>query len=182
MRYLTFPVLCFAFACQLASAATLTINGSTLGDPRWNRPREDGSSLSNVGTNVRFDVISFSVSQSGNYSFLEVVTGSDWDNYIFLYRTSFHSSTPLVNFIRGNDDISGPGHRSGFTENLTAGTLYFLVSTGYDNSDAGNFTLTINGPGSINAFTPAAVPEPSTLTMGAVGIGLVLFRLRKRKS
>ncbi|WP_051669705.1 PEP-CTERM sorting domain-containing protein [Bryobacter aggregatus] len=174
MRYLSLPILYLALACQLASAGTLVINDTTTGAPTWKRPFELGTYVESF--QVRFHVLEFSVSQSGSYSFNETAT---WDNYTFLYQNSFDPSAPLTNFMIGNDDSNIASEGSGFNQSLVAGVNYFFISTGFNVNHYGAFTLTIDGPGEIS-LSPAAVPEPSTFAMGAVGAGLLVWLRRRR--
>ena len=179
MKTLTLSLLSFAIATQFASAATIT--GSTQGDPTWRRPVAGGNiqTLSNMGTAVPYDVIQFTVSGAGNYSFQETAA-HNWDNYTFLYSTSFDPTHQLINVVAGNDDNPSIG-RSGFTAHLSSSVQYYFVSTGFDNHDFGSFSLSISGPGSINfantivaSSDTAPVPEPSTIALGGIG-ALLLF-------
>ena len=185
MKTLTLSLLSFAIATQFASAATIT--GSTQGDPTWRRPIANNNihTLSSTGTAVAYDVIQFTVSAAGNYSFQETAA-HNWDNYTFLYSTSFDPTHQLTNVVAGNDDNPSIGV-SGFTAHLNSSVQYYFVSTGFSNQDFGSFSLSISGPGSVNfasAIVPssdtAAVPEPSTMALG--GIGALLLFLVNRSS
>lgn len=191
MQTLTLFLLSFAIATQFASAATIT--GSTQGDPTWRRPIVNGNgngngnfhTLSSTGTAVAYDVIHFTVSGSGNYSFQETAA-DNWNNYTFLYSTSFDPTNQLTNGVAGNDDNPSIGS-SGFTAHLSSAVQYYFVSTGFGNQDFGSFNLSISGPGSINfassilaSSDSATVPEPSTIALG--GIGLLLLLLVNRSS
>lgn len=140
---------------QLFTRSSTTATGRT-----WNRPVANGSlapvSLSGSATAVRFQAMEFTVSTPGSYTFRSVATSSAYDNYLFLYAGTFNHLTPLTNVRLGNDDNPNVG-QSGFTLNLTTGVTYNLITTGYSNGDAGNFTNTIDGPGTVNAT--AAAPE-----------------------
>lgn len=160
-----------------AQAATFTYSGDTTGQPTWNRPIAGNppTSLSGVGTAVRYDVFQFNIDTSGSYSFN---SSSPYDNYGFLYQGSFNAATPLANVIVGDDDSAG-GSDYAFTTNLSTGTNYFLVSTGFDNTtDFGTFSTTINGLGNVN--NPAtSVPEPFTVIGTLIG-GTAALRMRKK--
>jgi hypothetical protein len=66
---------------------------------------------------------------------------------------------------------------------MSAGTQYFLVTSGFDNSSFGTFTNRISGPVSAPSsgkITLGTVPEPSsvmgTVAFGVLGGGLMLRR------
>jgi hypothetical protein len=86
--------------------------------------------------------------ENGPYNFLQV---GDWDSMMFLYINSFDSGNPLTNCLIGNGEYP-PGlpvfGLSGFTYNLTSGTNYYAVATGFE-TETGTYRLDINGPGSI---------------------------------
>lgn len=162
-----------------AQAATFTYSGTTTGAPTWNRPVANGgnppTNLSGIGTATPYDVFSFSVDTSSSYVFNST---SPYDNYGFLYQGSFNPATPLANVIIGDDDGAGNGDYR-FTTNLTTGTNYFLVSTGFSNTQFGAFTTTIDGVGNVNPTSTTSVPEPFTIVGTLVG-GTAALRMRKK--
>lgn len=158
------------------SANILTLTGSTTAGATFNRPLEDGSGLSMVGTATRYDVINFTVEVNGEYSF---ITAAMFDAFFGLYADSFDPMAPLANDIIFNDDLLG-FTTSGFSTGLTAGTQYFAVITGFSNADFGAFALTAAGPGAINVAN-GAVPEPATWAMMLIGFGGVGCAMRRRR-
>jgi hypothetical protein len=174
-----FPLVLLAFA-ESANAATVTYSGSTVGDPTWNRPLEDGLALSFVGTVVPYSVQAFQVNSSGSYNFLSLQTG--FDGFLFLYSPTFSSTNPLASLVIANDDFPDIGI-SGFTSVLTAGASYFLVMTGFANDDAGLFINAITGDGAISLDNESDVPLPAAFSLFAAGLGVIgyLGRRRKRK-
>lgn len=164
--------------CGTASAVTFTYNGATTASgPTFNRPLAGTppTSLSSVGTAVHYATLTFGVSVSGSYSFLE---SSTYDNFSILYLGSFLPGSPLTNALVANDDLSGIGN-SGFTINLTTGSTYVFVATSFSNADVGAFTETITGPG--NVVVAGAVPEPSTYALMALGLaGIGVFARRRQ--
>ena len=143
------------------------------------------NTISGTATNTRFSFRGFTVDLSGSYNFLSTsLTPANWDNYTFLYNNSFSPTAPFTNVLIGNDDLLDTTGLSGFNGvNLTAGTNYFFVTTGFSNKDAGTFNNTINGPGNItlSAATPTSVPEPWTILGSLIGGGVVL-RMRRKLS
>jgi hypothetical protein len=168
-------------------AASVQYSGTTVGQPTWNRPVDNGSnaptSLSSIGTNVSYSVQEFSVDASGLYNFLSDAVSRTWDNYLFLYQNSFNPTTPLTNAVIGNDDFNFIG-RSAFNDvSLTAGRSYFLVTTGYTNDSAGSFTNTVSGSGNITLGSrpPASQPVPEPLTiLGSLAAGSFGVALRRK--
>ena len=168
-----------------AQAATLTYTGTTIGAPTWNRPVDNFANppvaiSGGAGEAVPYSSFGFNVSAPGNYVFQSTATSPNFDNYTFLYQDSFNPTSPFLNILIGNDDNPTPG-LSGFTKALSAGTNYFFVTTGFDNTDAGTFSNTITGAGNISAITATSVPEPATFlgTLAAFGYG-VYFRRKNQ--
>lgn len=152
-----------AAAPQAEAASMVMYSGDTTGGPTWNRPDQGvpPSGLSGIGTNVPFSVQEFSVDTNGFYILFSEST-TMYNNFLVLYETSFDPTNPLINVIASaSDDIN-----SGFVFlplQLTVGTPYFLVTTGFDNGDFGTFTNTITGPQGSHitlGSTPTAVPVP----------------------
>ncbi|QHL89715.1 PEPxxWA-CTERM sorting domain-containing protein [Sphingomonas changnyeongensis] len=179
MKTSLFVAAALATVCaSAASAGTIVFTGNTSGGPLWNRPIQGNPPTppaSGVGTAVAYRFHQFAVDANGAYSFQSTAVGG-WDNYAFLYSNSFNPLTPFANVIVGNDDNPLIG-LAGFTTNLTAGTTYFLVITGYENIDAGAYSAEIRGPGNI-----AAVPEPESWALMIGGFALAGGALRVRRS
>ncbi len=164
-----------------AQAATLTYSGDTTGAPTWHRPISGNPPTQLSGAvATRYDVFSFTIDAGGSYSFNN---SASYDSYGFLYQGSFDPASPLTNVIVGNDgdsNITGADDYYGFTTNLSTGTNYFLVTTGYRNEYFGSFTTTIDGPGNVNNVNAAtSVPEPFTIIGTLVG-GTAAMRMRKK--
>ena len=182
MKKLMFAALALS-ASIAAPASAATIFGSTIGGPTFNRPLSGfpPSGLSAVGTAVAYQVTAFTVSTSGSYTFLMTALTTNLDAFLGLHQNAFNPLSSLTNAIVYDDD-SGPGSDSTFTANLLAGTSYFAIATGFANTDAGEYKLDINGPGSvILPGTPGAVPETSTWAMIIAGFGIVGGALRRRR-
>jgi hypothetical protein len=147
-------------------------SGTTIGAPTWNRPDANGDDtpigLSDFATATPYSTFAFNIDTSGFYTVNVNANNNSFDPYAVLYQGSFDPNTPLLNAVIANDD-GGPGQNSQFTTSLTSGTNYFLVTTGYDNDDFGNFTNTIK----------QSVPEPFTIVGTLIG-GTAALRMRKK--
>jgi hypothetical protein len=181
MNTLKATLLVSLASTSLALAGTLTYDGDTTGQPVWNRPLQNGplapDSLSLVGTATPYQTVNFTVSQFGTYDFMSTATvPPGWDNYGFLYAGNFDPSMPLANALIGADDSPNIG-LAGFSYDLFPGTSYYFATTGFGNTDFGQYTLSIRGPGDITL-----VPEPGQIAMmaltvlGAVSYGVRRFR------
>lgn len=155
-------------------------SGDTTGDPTWNRPLSPAfSSLDPVATDTPYEVIPFFVSADGLYDISHDQNDGlpgQWDGFVFLYEDSFDPSLPLVNGIAGDDDGDGGIGTSDFGTLLTAGTQYYLVTTGYDDIDFGTYTGTISSTAGVASI--GLIPEPSSLSILA-GAGLLAARRRR---
>ncbi|UGQ47540.1 PEP-CTERM sorting domain-containing protein [Massilia endophytica] len=156
-----------------ARADIFTITGNTTGASTFNRPTEDLSVLSGIGTEVAYDILAFQVSMDGIYSFLSTAS---FDNFIFMYQYSFDPANPLANAIGANDDLL-TFTTSGFAGPLYAGTTYLYVTTGFSNADFGQFSTTIGGPGQV-----LVVPEPAGWLLLGLGLGVLALTRRRAQS
>lgn len=131
--------------------------GTTLGRPSWTRPHANDIfepvDLSSV--QAAYDMVSFTVPVSGTYFIEETaVEPVDWDNYLFLYTHQFNPVLPLTHVTLGNDDYQRVG-LSRLEMLLEAGTVYFLISTGFANDSQGAYSAIITGP-SVPSFLPVS--------------------------
>ncbi len=79
----------------LQSRNVVTTGSTTVGEPTWNRPVENGAlppfTLSLVGTAVPYLVIPLSLNAASTLTVLCTgVTPLNWDNYSFLYTQPFN--------------------------------------------------------------------------------------------
>lgn len=161
-----FAIAVLACMAGASQAAITTFSATTAGGPTFNRPLEDLSGLSAVGTAVAYSAYTVSVGTTGEYTF--VTTGA-FDTFSLLYGPTFNRTTPLTNALAANDDLVSLT-TSGFAYALNAGASYVLVTTSFGNTDFGAYTTTIGGPGTI-AVSP--VPEPAAWALLAAGLAVV---------
>ena len=139
-------------------AGVVTHTGNTTSGSTYNRLLEDLSAPSAVGTAVRQESYSFSVSAAGSYTFLSTAR---FDNFLFLYSPSINPALPLINARAANDDLLGQT-TAGFAYDLVPGVNYVVVTTGFDNTAFGAFSNTIGGPGTIMPVVAEPAPVPIT--------------------
>ncbi|MGE3818340.1 MAG: hypothetical protein AB7I30_02805 [Isosphaeraceae bacterium] len=180
-------VVIAAIGASQARADVLAYVGTTVGGPTWQRPIAGNPPTpppSGVGTNVPYHVQPFFVKLSGTYSMQSASTiPAGWDNYTFLYQDTFSAGAPFTNVLIGNDDNPTIG-LSGFNFALTAFTQYFLVTTGFGNTDEGAFTNTIQDVGNVfpSGTIMLGVPEPSPMALaGVAGLLGLLGRTASRR-
>jgi hypothetical protein len=167
----TFSLLLTGIGDSTFLAAGTT--GGTLTQPRnptWNRP--DGgnppSELSAMATATPYGAVSCTVSDPGYYTFTSTTRNSPWKNTLFLYAGAFDASAPLLNVLTGSMAVDAFG-LIGVSYALQPGIRYYAVTTGLANSDAGDYTLKITGPGEISGFAPPAdiLPKQSGIGVSA---------------
>jgi hypothetical protein len=144
-----------------AGAEAQVYAGSTQNVPvlTWTRPMPDGSSLSTV--TVPYAVTGIRVSTSGSFSFTGETHGT-FDNVEFLYNSSFNAATPLTGLLRGVNGAGFGGTESMTAIPLTGNTLYYVVTTGFNSTDAGPYVLTFSGPRSVTQVFIPALPGDYT--------------------
>ncbi|WBS05170.1 PEP-CTERM sorting domain-containing protein [Pseudoduganella sp. SL102] len=165
------PVLAIVFLlaglAQSARADIVTVTGDTTGSPTFDRPLADFTALSTNGIGSHYDIIEFTVAESGEYAFYG--TGL-FDTFLFLYY-GFDPATPLMGGLAASDDLFS-ANSSGFADELIGGEEYVLVMAGFNNEQFGAYSVTITGPGAISL-----VPEPASWLMLGIGVlGLALCR------
>lgn len=155
--------------------ASVSYSGTTVGGSRWARTYEDCIGTSSNGS-IAYQAQPITVSASGSYTISSIQAGS-FDGYLFLYAGTFDPAVPNTNCIIGNDDGSGGVGTSEFTTNLTAGSTYIVVTTGYGSGDAGTFTNTIDGPGTTSLLAADLVSITKTAPSGVVTGGTFTYSL-----
>lgn len=150
------------FPSFASGGATNNINGNTNDVTDWSplsgRPFEDGDCCENFNYDPPYQSVQFQVTASGSYTFNQTQNG--YDGFILLYTDPFDlTDSPPTTYIAGNDD-DGVAGLSAITVTLSTATNYYLVSTGYSTTDAGDYTTTVSGPGSLLLADPNAADLP----------------------
>ena len=175
MKLHVFAVAALAATSGLAMANVVLFNGDTTSGPTYNRTLSGNppTGLSAVGTAVRYEVIPVYVNFSGSVNF-EITSGS-YDTFMTLYSGMFNPASALTNAQVADDD-AGVGSLSLFTSGLLGGTQYFVVVSGFGNSDFGTYSLRMSSTSS--NITIGLIPSPGSLAMIG-GAGLIAGRRRR---
>ena len=126
------------------SLGGVNIAGSTVGAPTYQRALADCSALSNIGTDVGYRTQTYFGDVDGTY---RVGSAQDYDGYLSLYDYAFDPAGALDGCLGGNDD-DYPGTGTSAFAYADAGpfTRHQLVTTGYQNSDAGQYIDQVTPP------------------------------------
>jgi len=154
---------------DLFSVAVSSFSGSTVGAPQWDRPIGAGPGVSGSGP-VGYHAQPFTVDTTGTY---DMFSAQDYDGYLHLYGGAFNPADPIPGLMAGSDDgRNGVGTSDIVGASLSAGTTYWLVTSGFDAAEAGAFTNYIGGVGNVSL-----IPEPASFALLAL-VGWVLTRRR----
>lgn len=121
---------------------------STIDSRTWARPNANCQTLSST-SNSRYETQILSVNVSGEYTI--ATEYENFDGYVHLYDEQFNPFDPFLGCIDGDDD-SGPGGLSTSQLNnvfLHAGRSYYIVNSGFNDTDSGTYTTRISGPGGV---------------------------------
>lgn len=131
---------------ETASYADTNVGGPTFERPFTIGDGTSGScSLSSSGSAAQYHTQDIEVGAAGSY---RIESDQDYDGYLHVYEDSFIPADPCVNLIALNDDAGAGSLIESVT--LSDAVTYTVVTSGFGNSDAGNFTNTITGPGAIS--------------------------------
>ncbi|MCB9009759.1 MAG: tandem-95 repeat protein [Ardenticatenaceae bacterium] len=153
------PAIGTDFDFTINSEPLTSYSGSTSGNPFWTRPNEGGTCTLSTNS-VRYHVQAFMVDTSGVYNLLSV---QGYNGYIHLYQDGFNPLDQCTNYVNGNDD-GLTNNTSLLDQILEAGRVYYLVTSGFAAANAGSFTNSITGVGTVytlaSSFTlDDAVPD-----------------------
>jgi hypothetical protein len=124
-------------------------SGDNAGGPTYNRPTamNQGGICANsgAGTAVQYVQHAFVAPVTGDYIF-STCGGALFDTFLALYQAPFNPAGLCAGntLIEASDDVCGA--QSTITANLTAGTAYVLVVSGFANNESGPYTVTSTTP------------------------------------
>ena len=133
-----------------SAAGSASYSDTNAGGPTFARPFTpgDGTSgscdLSGTGSDVAYHVQDIEVATSGDYT---IESAQDYDGYLHVYEDGFDPLDACLNLIALNDDAGGGSLIDNVA--LSDAATYTVVTSGFSNTDVGNFTNTITGPGAI---------------------------------
>lgn len=167
-----FPLCLLAMAVLVGGGSSPLRGETTTGDTTgvldsWNRTFADFSGISGLGP-VLYVTHPMFVDAAGSYHFATVANG--WDNYAFLYETSFDPLNQLVNGLAGDDDGNGGIGTTDFDFVLDPSKDYIVVITGFANGDVGTYTLEVTGPGGVTFSLRSMGPPPEQLSATTTGL------------
>lgn len=174
LRNLFAAALLLAGAMQQASADIVTVTGDTSGLPTFLRPGDYGGPTPPWITGVSYQAFNVSATVSDwQYTFM---ANCEYSCVSFFYENAFDPADPLKNLMATSADAYG---FTALMANIEPGQRYVYVVSGYNDWDAGQFSLTVGGKGDISI---SAVPEPSSGLMllgGLAGIAALARRARR---
>lgn len=141
-----------------------SINGSlTAADPSNTIAVENnGSSCINFGNAPKYETFTFQVNTLGNYTF--TLSASGFSGLITLYANNYSPASPCNNQLDSNGNYNGSNViiSSSFTETLTPGITYVLVTSGFtSNNTIGSYTVTFTPPAGSGIYTGTPPPGAS---------------------
>jgi len=128
---------------DLVADGAHSIFGRVKAGTTFNRPVEDGSALSGIGTAVNYTVQPFYPSVD-SHCWIRSTQWGGVNGMIFLYGGGFDPASPLANFIAGDDNgDTGVGTSEIEDVDLSFSGTYYLVTTTYTDGEIGNYLNTI---------------------------------------
>jgi hypothetical protein len=131
----------------VASAAPLTLTGSIdRARSRYARVDEDCRTQAEFFGDVAYEARVFHVTASGNYA---VGALFDHDGFLHVYDENFNPIDPSLGCLAADDDGADALSARIDSVALAAGRSYYAVMSGYADNQAGAYSVTVSGPGSV---------------------------------
>lgn len=147
-------------ATPIIQGTAFNIGNLATTDPTWIRTGTGACSIST--TTAYYDVLPFTVSASGTYTFSMCTPGTNWDGFAALYQNSFNPTSQCTNYMMASDDDNNGGNCDNdalLTATLNTGVTYYLVTSSWFGSTVGNYEWSYTSAG-----TPTALTSGSTTT------------------
>lgn len=126
-----------------------TYSANTLTGNYYTRPHQDAVCTLSDRT-PQYDFFTFMVDSTAVYEIINTYSPG-FDGYLHLYADTFDPQNPCATYIAGNDDYNGDIGYSYISDTLTAGTLYYIVSSAWQTHQTGDYNTAITGPGNISS-------------------------------
>ncbi|MEH2256181.1 PEP-CTERM sorting domain-containing protein [Nostoc sp.] len=177
--------LATVFNAQPSKAATFTYQGDTTNELIWRRVAPgnpptliSGEKDGNLGMSVSYTVFDFTVDKSGLYTINgesepTLPANKKWDIFLALYQDSFNPTEQISNVIIASTTTNGSTVT--FNRELLRRQKYFLVTTGRQVNDFGQFSNIISGSGLI---TP--IPESDSIFAMLVTSSITLLLYKQK--
>ena len=149
------------------TSGPISLDGNTTGGMSYTRCELCGT-FTAPGTHL-YEATPFQVDATGSYTFANTQTGG-WDGFLFVYDENWDPLDPCNNCLGSDDDgPSGAGTSQIDNLNLTVGTDYYFVVTGWSGAEFGPYTTSVTGPGDvIGVSTGGAGTVTYTFTVDGV--------------
>ena len=160
-----------ALAPGAQADVAITFSGDTTGQPVFQRTVSGGGSLSLTGTAVPHVDLAFQAAGTGN---LTLLWNSEFDNHGAMYDGAFDPANALTNLRESNDD-GGIFPNARIQQGVTDGGDYTVVTTGFANTDAGEFTLKFSSTDGVDGIIVTAdlvgFTGTTTISTGFLQVG-----------
>ncbi len=150
-----------------ATGAVETLSsGTTVGGPTLRRPSSDGTgtsgscTLSGSATAVPYVTYPFTPTVAGLHRITAAWTGGQ-DGYLLLYEAPFDPADACRGLVGRNDDGTARANSQFDRDTLVPGRSYTLVITGFGNTDAGPYDLSILSPAAVTT-AGEAIPDAAS--------------------
>ena len=144
------------------STLSNSISGQlTSSDATAPRPSGTGATCNTLAGSYRYEIFTFQVSATGNYTFISNFGTAD--GYAYITQVPFTPGVCGSGIFVAKDDNSGPGNNPQFgigggntgpTLSLTSGITYQLITTTVAQNAPANYSWAFSGAGNVLAATP----------------------------
>lgn len=159
--FLALPLL----APTANAATTYSFTGSTTNGPLFDRP---GSS-DPFTQDSRYSAQSFQVASNTT---CRVISTQSFDGYLLLYNGPFNPNAPASNLVAQADDAPEFQYSTELADfQVAAHQVYTLVTTGYQQSNFGEFSNLIQCNGQVSTAGPSCASDDDELNITCLNKG-----------